>query len=88
MPATIAAQRAPVHYLRGAARRDETAELFVDPADEGLLRLVGVRGPGVAERLIERGIDDFTAGIIVATLGLLVTLGAIVGLYGRSTRSS
>ena len=40
-----------------------------------------------AERLIERGIDDFTAGIIVATIGLLVTLGRHRrALRGRVTR--
>jgi hypothetical protein len=41
-----------------------------------------------AERLIERGIDDFTAGIIVATIGLLVTLAVIVGLYELTSHIS
>jgi hypothetical protein len=39
------------------------------------------RDVAAAERLIDRGIDDFTAGIIVATIGLLLTLALIVGLY-------
>ena len=34
-----------------------------------------------AQRLIERGIDSFTAGIIVATIGLLVTLAIILAAY-------
>jgi hypothetical protein len=41
-----------------------------------------------AERLIERGIDDFTAGIIVATIGLVLTLLAIVGLYELCSHAS
>ena len=34
-----------------------------------------------AQRLIERGIDSFTAGIIVATIGLLVTLAIVLAAY-------
>src|SRR5215213_3321416 len=34
-----------------------------------------------AQRLIERGVDAFTAGIIVATIGLLVTLLLVLGAY-------
>lgn len=34
-----------------------------------------------AERLINLGFDGFTAGIIVATIGLLVTLAVVVGAY-------
>ena len=39
------------------------------------------RDVAAAERLINLGIGDFTAGIIVATLGLLTTLAFIVGFY-------
>lgn len=39
------------------------------------------RDVAAAERLIELGIGDFTAGIIVATIGLAVTLLLVVGLY-------
>jgi len=42
------------------------------------------RDVAAAERLIERGIDDFTAGII----GLLVTLALIVGLYELASHTS
>ena len=34
-----------------------------------------------AQRLIERGIDAFAAGIIVATIGLLVTLAIVLAAY-------
>jgi hypothetical protein len=34
-----------------------------------------------AERLIDLGIEGFTAGIIVATIGLLVTLAVVIGAY-------
>lgn len=34
-----------------------------------------------AQRLIERGIDSFTAGIVVATIGLLVTLAIVLAAY-------
>ena len=34
-----------------------------------------------AERLIELGVPGFTAGIIVATIGLLVTLVVVIGAY-------
>ena len=34
-----------------------------------------------AQRLIERGIDSFTAGIIVATIGLVVTLAIVLAAY-------
>jgi hypothetical protein len=34
-----------------------------------------------AERLIKLGFDSFTAGIIVATIGLLVTLAVVIGAY-------
>lgn len=34
-----------------------------------------------AQRLIERGIEPFTAGIVVATIGLLVTLALVLGAY-------
>lgn len=43
--------------------------------------LWATRDVAAAERLINIGIGDFTAGIIVATLGLLTTLAVIVGLY-------
>lgn len=34
-----------------------------------------------AERLIKAGFESFTAGIIVATIGLLVTLAVVIGAY-------
>ncbi len=34
-----------------------------------------------AQRLIERGMDSFTAGIVVATIGLLVSLAVVLGAY-------
>lgn len=34
-----------------------------------------------AQRLIERGVDSFTAGVIVATIGLLVTLAIVLAAY-------
>jgi hypothetical protein len=34
-----------------------------------------------AQRLIERGIEPFTAGIVVATIGLLVALGVVLAAY-------
>jgi hypothetical protein len=34
-----------------------------------------------AERLIKAGIDSFTAGIIVATIGIAVTLAVVIGAY-------
>jgi hypothetical protein len=34
-----------------------------------------------AERLIELGLESFTAGIIVATIGLLVTLAVVIGAF-------
>lgn len=34
-----------------------------------------------AERLIKLGMDGFTAGIVVATIGLLVTLAVVIGAY-------
>jgi hypothetical protein len=34
-----------------------------------------------AQRLIERGIEPFTAGIVVATIGLLVTLAIVLAAY-------
>ena len=46
------------------------------------------RDVAAAERLIERGIDSFTAGIIVATIGLLVTLALIIGLYEGASHLS
>jgi len=46
------------------------------------------RDVAAAERLIERGVDSFTAGIIVATIGLLVTLGLIVALYEAASHLS
>lgn len=39
------------------------------------------RDVAAAERLINLGIGDFSAGILVATLGLLTTLAVIVGCY-------
>ena len=39
------------------------------------------RDVAAAQRLINLGIEDFTAGIIVATIGLLTTLAAIIGFY-------
>ncbi len=34
-----------------------------------------------AQRLIERGVDSFSAGIVVATIGLLVTLAIVLAAY-------
>lgn len=41
-----------------------------------------------AQRLIEMGIGSFTAGIIVATIGLLVTLAVVVGAYQAAAWAS
>jgi hypothetical protein len=39
------------------------------------------RDVAAAERLIDLGVSSFTAGILVATIGLLLTLGLVIGAY-------